>query len=269
MTRPWVAVEAAIRVNHKLVALPSDSARWGWVCILGEAKQQRPSGAFRSMAHLREAAGRFARFIPDYQKHGLLESSAALCVKCSKRWPSVSDGVIVVHDWHVHQVDPGAAKRAKDWREADDRTDTERETNEKSSFVDTHPSRALSLSLSRSTSEPNPGEPYQVPPGVDAVWRIVGVVEELVGSFGYSRGSKVFDRMAGDVEQLGPDRVERAYRDIRAEYAADPMDAAGIVFGAHKRLYPIPDGPTGRPPKQGKGFNPTSEEAWDAFGGKP
>lgn len=243
MTRPWVAVEASIRVNHKVVALPSDSARWGWICLLGEAKQQRPAGAFRSLAHLREAAGRFARFIPEYQKQGLLETAAALCVRCAKRWPAATDEMIVVHDWHLHQVDPGAAKRAKDWREADERTGSERETNEKSSFVDTVPSRALSLSLSTSLSETTPREPYQVPPGVDAVWRIVGVIEELVGQFGYTRGSKVFDAMAGDVAQLGADRVEEAYRAIRAEYASEPMDAAGIVFGAHKRLFPIPDGP--------------------------
>jgi hypothetical protein len=268
MTRPWVAVEAAIRVNHKLVALPSDSARWGWVCILGEAKQQRPAGAFRSMAHLREAAGRFARFIGDYQKQGLLEASAALCVRCAKRWPSATDGMIVVHDWHVHQVDPGAAKRAKDWREADERTDTERETNEKSSFVDTDPSRALSLSLSTSLSETNPREPYQVPTAADDVWRVVGVIEDLVGSFGYSRGSKVFDRMADDVAQLGPDRVETAYRSLRAEFASDPMDAAGIVYGGHKRLFPIPDGP--RPSKAAakpKGFQPDADEVVRAFGG--
>lgn len=268
MTRPWVAVEAAIRVNPKLVGLPSDTARWGWVCILGEAKQQRPAGSFQTLAHLREASGRFARFIPDYQSATLLETAPVLCDRCAKRWQSAKPGQIVVHDWHVHQRDPGSPERSKEHREANRETTSERTSNDFLAFVDTDPSRALSLSLSMSPSETLPREPYQVPPGVDAVWRIVGVIEELVGSFGYSRGSRVFDRMAADVEQLGAERVDRAYRDLRAEYASDPMDAAQLVFGAHKRLFPIPDGPTGKA-KSGKGFNPTSEEAWDAFGGKP
>lgn len=267
MTRPWVAIEAAIRVNHKLVALPSDSARWGWVCLLGEAKQQRPAGTFRSLAHLREAAGRFARFIPDYQKQHLLETAGALCERCEKRWPSIPDGVVVIHDWALHQRDPGSAERSADWREAQKQGSDERTPNEKRTLGDTDHSRALSLSMSTSVSEPNPRAEYQVPRPTDDVWRIGHVIEDLVGSFPYSRGHRVFDAMAEDVGKLGADRVEAAYRAIRAEYASEPMDAAGIVFGAHKRLFPIPDGP--RPVKAGKGFNPTSEEAWDAFGGKP
>lgn len=255
MTRPWVAVEAAIRVNHKLVALPSDSARWGWVCILGEAKQQRPAGAFHSLAHLREAAGRFARFIPDYQRAHLLETAPDLCDRCAKKWPKADAGTLVVHDWHVHQVDPGAAKRAKDWREGADRTGAERETNEISSFVDTDPSRALSLSMSTSLSETQPGDGYQVPRDGDDVWETAVLIESLVGTFPYSRGSRVFDLMVDDVRTLGREKVADAYRSLRAEYATEPMDAAGIVFGAHKRLFPIPDAPrNGKPAAAPKGM---------------
>jgi hypothetical protein len=264
MTRPWVAIEAAIRVNHKLVALPSDSARWGWVCLLGEAKQQRPAGTFRSLAHLREAAGRFARFVPDYQKQHLLETAGALCERCEKRWPSIPDGVVVIHDWSVHQRDPGSAERSADWREAQKQGTDERTPNEKRTLGDTDPSRALSLSMSTSESETNPREPYQVPRPSDDVWRISLVVEELVGSFPYSPGSRVFDAMAEDVGKLGVERVESAYRALRAEYASEPMDAAGIVYGAHKRLFRIPDAPrTGKAAAKG---GVSAEEAERAFG---
>lgn len=264
MTRPWVAIEAAIRVNHKLVALPSDSARWGWVCLLGEAKQQRPAGTFRSLAHLREAAGRFARFIPDYQKQHLLETAGALCERCEKRWPSIPDGVVVIHDWALHQRDPGSAERSADWREAQKQGTDERTPNEKRTLGDTDPSRALSLSMSTSLSEPTPREPYQVPRPSDDVWRISLVVEELVGSFPYSPGSRVFDAMAEDVGKLGVERVESAYRALRAEYASEPMDAAGIVYGAHKRLFRIPDAPrTGKAAAKG---GVSAEEAERAFG---
>jgi hypothetical protein len=264
MTRPWVAIEAAIRVNHKLVALPSDSARWGWVCLLGEAKQQRPAGTFRSLAHLREAAGRFARFIPKYQEQHLLETAGALCGRCEKRWPAIPDGVVVVHDWALHQRDPGSAERSADWREAQKQGTDERTPNEKRTLGDTDHSRALSLSMSTSESETKPRDGYQAARPSDDVWRISQVVEELVGSFPYSRGSRVFDLMAEDVAVLTAPKVEAAYRAIRAEYAGEPMDAAGIVFGAHKRLFPIPDAPrTGKAAAKGA---VSDEEANRAFG---
>jgi hypothetical protein len=94
-------------------------------------------------------------------------------------------------------------------------------------------------------------------------------VEDLTGRpFGWGVGSPIFDTLAADVRDLGVERVTTEYRAVKAAVGASPIDPAGIVFGAHKRLFPIPDGPTGKAPK-GKGFNPTSEEAWDAFGGKP
>jgi len=246
MTRPWVAVEAAIRVNHKLVALPNDSARWGWICLLGEAKQQRPAGSFRSASHLREAAGRFARFIPKYTEQHLLEIAPALCPRCHKRWPGVPEGTVVVHDWHAHQRDPGAADRAKDWRDNAERTDDEREPYEKRTRGDTDHSRALSLSMSTS-DQPDEESGYQVPRASDDLWSVVQVVEDLIGPFGYSRGSPVFEKLAADVASCGVERVVTTYRALRSEYSTEPMDAAQLVYGGHKRLFPIPDAP-----RQGK-----------------
>lgn len=97
----------------------------------------------------------------------------------------------------------------------------------------------------------------------------VEVVEGLTNRpFGFTVGSRVFDTLAADVKDFGLDRVLTEYRAVKDE-APGPVDAAGVVFGGHKRLFPIPDGPRPlRAPAKGKGFNPTSDEAWDAFGGK-
>jgi hypothetical protein len=102
----------------------------------------------------------------------------------------------------------------------------------------------------------------------DAVFDAMQSVEDLTGRpFGWGQGSPIFDTLAADVRDLGAERVIAEYRAVKAATNGTPIDPAGIVFGAHKRLFPIPDGP--RPIKGGKGFNPTSDEAWEAFGGKP
>lgn len=245
MTRPWVAIEAAIRVNHKIVALPSDSARFGWVCVLGEAKQQRPAGAFRSLTHLREAAGRFARFIPKYQEQQLLEVAPTLCDRCVKRWPGIRDGAVIVHDWHVHQRDPGAPERAKDWRDNADRTDDERLPNEKRTRGDTDLSRALSLSESSSLSQP-PGEdePYQVATPPEA-GPLRDLADELTG-----RGNSLPNVWGGLGEKAvllarkhGLPAVEREWRRIAAEERGMPT-VRQLVFGADEALNRIRRTPT-------------------------
>ena len=115
---PWVAVDATVRKNAKIVSLPSDTARWGWIAgVLGEAKLQRPQGRFVSREHLLEAVGRFGRYVPDYLRAGLLEQAPALCSWCRPRWPDVRDGELVIHQWAKHQRDPGAAERAQTWRD--------------------------------------------------------------------------------------------------------------------------------------------------------
>ncbi len=114
---PYVPMDATIRRNAKLAALPSDTARLGWLYVgLGDAKLQRPSGCFRSRCHWDEVAGRFARFRRDYLAAGLLEQAPDLCPRCAEAWPGVAAGTLVVHDWKRHNTDPGAAERAEEWR---------------------------------------------------------------------------------------------------------------------------------------------------------
>lgn len=131
---PYVPMDATIRRNQKLAALPSDTARLGWLYVgLGDAKLQRPSGCFAGKAHWEEVAGRFARYLRDYLAVGLLEQAPRLCDRCRVRWPNVPDGTLVVHDWKLHNTDPGAAGRAEEWRasqpdDADDEPGSNAET---------------------------------------------------------------------------------------------------------------------------------------------
>jgi len=128
---PYVAVDATIRRNAKLAALPSDTARLGWLYVgLGEAKLQRPAGRFASRAHWAEVAGRFGRYLGDYLSVGLLEEAPHLCDRCRAGWGELPAGALIVHDWKRHQTDPGAAERAEAWRENDDRTAKDTPSND-------------------------------------------------------------------------------------------------------------------------------------------
>jgi hypothetical protein len=110
-------VAAMIGENSKLASLPSDAARLGYFyVVLGKAKLQRPSGQFSSRNHWREVAGRFAKFLSNYIAAGLVEEAPNLCGKCAQKWPGLAAGSLIVHDWHDHQSDPGAAERAQEWR---------------------------------------------------------------------------------------------------------------------------------------------------------
>lgn len=116
---PHVMVEAGVGKNSKLAALPSDTARLGYFyVVLGEAKLQRPAGRFASRGLWREVAGRFARFLPDYLKAGLMHEAPTPCGRCCLRFGETPPGTLLVHDWHLHQIDPGAADRAEDWRKS-------------------------------------------------------------------------------------------------------------------------------------------------------
>jgi hypothetical protein len=114
---PWIAVDATIRRNAKFAALPNDSARLGVIYLWGEAKLLRPQGSFANRGHAREVLGRFARYLGDYLREGFLEEAPELCPRCVTAWPAIRDGGLAVHDFRLHQRDPGAAERAEGWRD--------------------------------------------------------------------------------------------------------------------------------------------------------
>lgn len=94
---------------------------------------------------------------------------------------------------------------------------------------------------------------------------VMELVERLTTwGFNYRTGHKVHDTLVKDVETHGVDKVVREYEAFRIANPG-PMDPPQLVFGVHNLLHPFAPS---KAPAKGKGFNPTSDEAWDAFGGK-
>lgn len=117
---PAILVEATVRRNAKLAGLPGDTARLGFFyVVLAEAKLADPPGMFASREHFRELAGRFARYVDDYLRVGVLEPASKLCKKCAERWSSMPPkrGALVVHDWHDHQYDPRKVERQREYED--------------------------------------------------------------------------------------------------------------------------------------------------------
>lgn len=85
----WITVDTGLGKHPKMAALPSDAARWGWIRVLCEAKEQRKPGTFASANHFRFVLARHGRFLPDYIKTGLIDKD--------------DDGTLQVHDWKRHQ----------------------------------------------------------------------------------------------------------------------------------------------------------------------
>lgn len=101
----------------------------------------------------------------------------------------------------------------------------------------------------------------------DDVWATTQVVEQLTDrQFTFGPGNQAFDTLAADVSALGKDRVVAEYRQLRAETDGSPMDAAQLIFGGHKRLFPIPAAPAnGRRAAAAKGHQPDMSEVDRAF----
>jgi hypothetical protein len=98
----------------------------------------------------------------------------------------------------------------------------------------------------------------------DSTWQMAQLVEELTGRpNGFGNGSRVLETLRSDVTQLGVDRVGPALRDFRATHH-EPMDAAVLVYGAHRALMPVTT-TTQRNGAAAKGYKPTQEDR-DALG---
>lgn len=68
------------------------------------------------------------------------------------------------------------------------------------------------------------------------VWDVSLLIEELTGR---TPSPKVTEDLRADVEQLGAARVMDAIREVHAE-GPGPFDPAGLVYGAHNALFPLP-----------------------------
>lgn len=250
----WIRVEADIHRHPKVVALPSTAARWAFVVTLAEGKAV--DGRWTSVRHYRACVPpQEARYLPAMISVGLV----------------VMDGdAVVIHDWDDYQVsrkDPTAAERMR--RHRDRQRDGERDASQDRDVTrnGSRTSRAVSLSPSLSPSQTIPEEPSPVrSPGSDAL-DAMALVEELAGRpFGWGPGSPVADTLIADVAELGLDRVAAEYRSVKSDAGGSPLDIAGVVYGAHKRLYRIPDAPRqGKPAAAPKGMVQSVDEIREAI----
>lgn len=278
MAEPWVAIVATVRRNEKLTALPSDTARWGFIVALGEAKLLYRQGTF-TPGQWAELMGRYARLLPEYIRVGLIHVAPQSCdvehrAACLRGRGPFPAGTLVIHDWPRHQREHAARQsgyRSRVGRGdgpsdvgSDVGSDVSRDVgSDANSDV---PSRALShvtVSTTKSMRIHTGGVGGESSAGGD-VWDVALLVEELTGRpWSYGPGSRIHETLAADVLALGTDTLTAAYRAVVTEANGRPLDAAGVVFGAHKRLYAIPEAPRTR---KAKGLLPSSEEVNRAFG---
>ncbi len=96
----WFTVDCDLPDHPKLLELPNDSARYGWIVTLARAKRQRTPGQFDSERHYRGVLHRYAKYLPNYLAVGLLEQH--------------EDHSLTVHDWRRYQWAVAKARQRED-----------------------------------------------------------------------------------------------------------------------------------------------------------
>lgn len=163
---PAILVEATVRRSTKLAALPSDGARLGFFyVVLGDAKLAEPPGQFGSMAHFREVAGRFARYLDAYIAVGVLEVAPKLCPRCAPKWATMPPrrGALVVHDWHEHQYDPRRLERQQAYDDRQRDTSGDDVADGVSDAISDGVSAPVSDAISDGVSDADPRAPVRGP----------------------------------------------------------------------------------------------------------
>lgn len=241
MPDPWVAVEATVRRSDKLAALPSDTARWGWLVMLGEAKLLRRQGSF-TPALWAEVMGRYAKYQADYVALGLLHVAPDYCDEekrgtCLRGRESFQEGTLVVHDWPRHQREH--AVRQQNYRDGQGDAESDGQSDvlgDASSDVRSDiPSRALSLSSVSSSSEEggSGGKPEVV-----ALQRLA---EELTGRpyvMANVYGGLGQKAVTEQLDLHGFAAVERAWREVHRNHDGR-VTLRQLVFEADEILNPI------------------------------
>ena len=98
-----ILIDARIDHDPRIIALPSDAARWGFVVALTEAKWTTPEGIFGNREALAHALGVRSKFIAAYLKVGLLTV--------------LPTGEYTFTAWADWQQPSGAAERMQRWRQ--------------------------------------------------------------------------------------------------------------------------------------------------------
>ena len=99
----WIKWDVLAEKDDVIAEL-SDTAFRAFINVIGEAKQLRNGGRFKSEKHLRQCIGpRLGRAIPALLKSGLLMLDG--------------DGAVHVSNYSRYQVDGTSTVRQKNWRE--------------------------------------------------------------------------------------------------------------------------------------------------------
>lgn len=102
MKQGWIRVSSLLPLNKKVVALPSDGARFAWIATLCAGKFCESPGRWESEAQWREAMGKRSRWMDEFIRVGLMvKEGDRICVK----------------NWEEWQTDPTVTERVKRHRE--------------------------------------------------------------------------------------------------------------------------------------------------------
>lgn len=220
---PHVLVSARAAEHPKLIELPSDRARWGWIVLLGKAKLQRPAGRFASRRVLDAVMGEHRRHVADYLRVGILELA--------------DDGSVTVHDWSKVQ------SRTTQWRrsvglasgheslsgkhsgnQAGNAGETLGETsgNNPPAGAAAMQSQSIERSTTKATQDDGGGAGGVLPDAADDWWRVTG--------------SYPGDRVRRWIDDLASRHGHRAVGEaIAACHVADP-DASTLMGRVRDRL---------------------------------
>jgi hypothetical protein len=99
----WIRVSALLPRNKKIVALPSDGARFAWIAALCAGKFCEQPGVWESEAQWQESLGRRSRWLEAFITSGLMSRTDA--------------GRVQVKNWEEWQSDPGVTDRVRKHRQ--------------------------------------------------------------------------------------------------------------------------------------------------------
>lgn len=234
MTEPWVAVEATIRRSPKMTGLPNDTARYGWIVALGEAKLLQRGGAFLP-GQWEEVMGRYTRHKAEYVAAGLLHVTPCVCPepKCMRGRGPYPDGTLVVHKWGVYQREHALrqANYLARLNDADSDAPSDVESDSESDSL----SRALSpVHSPESSTVPRDG--YQMPGDDGDEYPVLSWLSSHDVTIP-PNGNGFHRRIVVMVGRFGSERVRQA---MAAAMASGAKGDRAIVFGAENLLDPVP-----------------------------
>jgi hypothetical protein len=214
----WIALDCDLFDHPKMVDLPSDSARYGWIVTLSKAKRQRNAGSFASTKHFSHVMGKFGKFADTYVKAGLLEKA--------------DDGSLTIHDWRKHQWAASKAKIREDEGETSGGLNVDIEETLSGSKEDSRAGSAVPVLNSSSSKGVVKGDDDE--PEFPLVQWLAKHGSYVTPGNGYHR------HLITAVERHGAPAILRMFDKLSRAGVVDG-DTKGFVFGATDALNPRPN----------------------------